>query len=321
VAADREAARRLRAAAALAEQRSSDTDLARMLAPSGRTDPLVALALRSGLQNEYAADPGELSAWYYDEGGTYDGDEPLVAGGFQRLADLLARGLDLRFGRRVRRIELDPRGVRVHATGGARTTADAVVLAVPAALLADGAIDLDPPLPAGVRESLDRIGTGSLEKVILRFEPGSWLPPAGTLASADPRHVERGVAEFAALPDHRGAVTLIGLVGGAAGVELARRGERAMVEAALGALRSVIGSALPEPIATTASAWSADPLARGSYTFLRPGGTPDDRAALAEVIDDRLVLAGEATDPEEPATVTGALRSGRRAARQLLDLR
>lgn len=75
------------------------------------------------------------------------------------------------------------------------------------------------------------------------------------------------------------------------------------------------GSGLvPEPEGVIVTRWRADPYARGAYSYLAVGATPDDRVALASPIDDRLYFAGEATDPDFPATVHGALASGRRAA-------
>jgi monoamine oxidase len=44
----------------------------------------------------------------------------------------------------------------------------------------------------------------------------------------------------------------------------------------------------------------------------------DDRRRLQEPIGDRLYLAGEAVGVDNPATVTGAVASGRCAAGQLM---
>ena len=63
--------------------------------------------------------------------------------------------------------------------------------------------------------------------------------------------------------------------------------------------------------------WQADPYARGGYSYVRVGGT-GARQRLAEPIEGTLFFAGEATDVEEAGTVAGALRSGQRAAREVL---
>jgi monoamine oxidase len=63
--------------------------------------------------------------------------------------------------------------------------------------------------------------------------------------------------------------------------------------------------------------WSADPFARGAYSWVLVGGA-GARRELARPLRDTLFFAGEATDEAHAATVEGALRSGERAAREVL---
>jgi monoamine oxidase len=65
--------------------------------------------------------------------------------------------------------------------------------------------------------------------------------------------------------------------------------------------------------------WQQDPFARGAYSYVTVGGS-DARAGLARPLDDTLFFAGEATaGAGEGGTVTGALQSGLRAAREVLN--
>jgi monoamine oxidase len=68
------------------------------------------------------------------------------------------------------------------------------------------------------------------------------------------------------------------------------------------------------PIAWHVARWGDDPWSLGSWCTLRPGASPADRASLAEPVDGRLVLAGEAVDLEQPGMLHGAWASGVRAA-------
>ena len=70
----------------------------------------------------------------------------------------------------------------------------------------------------------------------------------------------------------------------------------------------------PSPIAWHVARWADDPWSRGSWSFIRPGGSPRDRATLGEPVHGRVVLAGEATHPEQPGMVHGAWLTGVRAA-------
>jgi monoamine oxidase len=65
--------------------------------------------------------------------------------------------------------------------------------------------------------------------------------------------------------------------------------------------------------------WSTDPFARGAYSYACVGGL-EARRKLAEPIDATLYFAGEATNWEGySGTVHGALASGERAAREILE--
>jgi monoamine oxidase len=65
--------------------------------------------------------------------------------------------------------------------------------------------------------------------------------------------------------------------------------------------------------------WQTDPFARGAYSYIAVGGG-EARRTLAAPLEDTLFFAGEATDTEdEAATVTGALQSGERAAREVTE--
>ena len=63
-----------------------------------------------------------------------------------------------------------------------------------------------------------------------------------------------------------------------------------------------------------ATAWGADPFARGAYSAARPGAA-SSRAALGEPLADRLIFAGEATGGVWASQIAGAWRSGEAAAR------
>jgi len=71
------------------------------------------------------------------------------------------------------------------------------------------------------------------------------------------------------------------------------------------------------PVASVITRWRQDPFAFGSYSYLPPGASPANRAALGASVDGRLFFAGEATSLDYSATVHGALLSGRSTAAEL----
>lgn len=72
------------------------------------------------------------------------------------------------------------------------------------------------------------------------------------------------------------------------------------------------------PAAFARSAWTTDPFSLGAASFTPVGTQQSAREALAEPVEDRLFIAGEATDVDAPGTIDAALRSGERAAEDLL---
>lgn len=75
---------------------------------------------------------------------------------------------------------------------------------------------------------------------------------------------------------------------------------------------------VPAPAGSIRSTWTTDPFALGAASFTPVGVLSDTRSALARPVGKRLFFAGEATDPDAPGTVRGAISSGARAAEELL---
>ena len=72
------------------------------------------------------------------------------------------------------------------------------------------------------------------------------------------------------------------------------------------------------PLAHAVSRWREDPFSRGAWSLLRVGGTSSTRAALGRPFG-RVIIAGEATHPEQSGMVHGAFDEGRRAAQWCLS--
>jgi monoamine oxidase len=93
---------------------------------------------------------------------------------------------------------------------------------------------------------------------------------------------------------------------------------RALEAAARDELGSVFGSDLGRRIRrSTATAWLADPWARGSYSAARPG-CARCRGTLVEPIADRVFFAGEACTATAFGAIHGAWRSAAEAARRIV---
>ncbi len=76
---------------------------------------------------------------------------------------------------------------------------------------------------------------------------------------------------------------------------------------------------VPAPTQLWRSNWAADPFSQGAVSYIPVGSDPDDRTALRLPLRNRVFFAGEATS-DDPGTVSGAMRSGAAAAREVIEM-
>ena len=100
-------------------------------------------------------------------------------------------------------------------------------------------------------------------------------------------------------------------------------GETDIVERATEALGALLGVG-PSRTKSQLSAfyyhdWNSDPFSCGAYSYVKAGGEGSQRV-VGEPVRNTLFFAGEATDVSgHNGTVHGAIASGQRAAKEILD--
>ena len=227
--------------------------------------------------------------------------------GNQALADRMASELDVSFGARVEGLRAMAAGAAVTA-GGSEITAAAVIVAVPLPLI--GEISFEPALPERVSLAARTIPPGLASKLAIATEGEPPLLAAQSVAgpfwcwtAAGGDGVPRRVlTAFAGSP--RAQVEL-DTAGGDPAVWAAK--VRELVPEV-----EVVGPPFMH-------AWGEDPLSRCGYSAV------SNRAwDLMDAFDEpfgRVVFAGEHTAGTDwHGTMEGALRSGRRAGRQVIDM-
>jgi monoamine oxidase len=116
------------------------------------------------------------------------------------------------------------------------------------------------------------------------------------------------------------APTITGWSAGPSADELIGRTKADITAQAIAALERVSGSRIAVRAAYFHD-WQSDVLSRGAYSYV-PAGCMAARHTLSQPVRDTLYLAGEATETTgHAATVHGAIKSGLRAARQILASR
>ncbi|MCC7540343.1 MAG: FAD-dependent oxidoreductase [Deltaproteobacteria bacterium] len=270
----------------------------------------------ASLETDSAGELSRVTLIEADEGEGFGGASALLPDGYDQLPRALARRADVRTSHRVERVERSRSGVRVIAAG---TTfeARAAVVTLPLGVLKAGHVAFAPQLPQRKRDAIARLEMGTLNKVALRFPRAQWPDePHGFAYLSNLRGEFPEVLNWHALAGHP---VLIAFTGGVHARAMEARTDADIVARLTAIYRSMFGSSLPQPTGHVITRWTRDPFTLGSYSFLAEGATPDDRRALAAPVDGNVFFAGEATNADYPATVHGAVLSGRRAAREVDD--
>lgn len=232
-----------------------------------------------------------------------DDAAPSIAGGNQGIALRLAEGLDVRLDSPVERIAWSEGGVRLSAAG-AELEADACVVAVPAPPL--GRIGFEPALPEELAAAFASVRYGDAAKLFVPLRAAA--PPSAVMAVA-----ERYWTWTATGAGDEPQPVVSAFAGSAPALERLEvaAGPRRWL-ASLERLRPDLdldgGGAL-------LSTWADDPWAGAAYST----SPARELAELAERAVGPLAFAGEHLGGAFAALMEGAIRSGRSAARALLD--
>lgn len=280
-----------------------------------------------------------LGGWDQDIGNEFEGSHAQMIGGYQQLPRAIWQSptpLDIRPRKGVKKIVYDCNGTRKNAAkvvceDGEVYEADEVILTAPLGVLKTDRIAFDPPLPEWKLGSIQRLGFGLLNKVILVFDEAFWdvdQDMFGLLRDADvPDSLDQ--EDYAAnrgkyyffwnCVKTSGIPVLISLMVGDAAYQTERTSDREIVAGVVQELaRMFKRPSIPIPRETVVTRWGQDRFACGTYSYVGATSLPGDYEALARPIGN-LHFAGEATCGTHPATVHGAYISGLRAASEIIE--
>ena len=235
--------------------------------------------------------------------------------GYNQITDHLARGLDIRLNTIVRRIDYSSDAVQIDTSRG-RYTADVVIVTVPIGVLKAAKIEFSPALPARKQGAIDRMGSGVLNKLYLRFPYAFWERDPDVLGFSRPER--GGFAVWHNMEKITGQPILMAFSSGQSAIDIEQRRDAEIVALAMERLRGFYGDGIPEPTDYTITRWYSDPFSLGSYSYFALATELGDRAILAEPVENKVLFAGEATIDRAFAQVPGAYLTGLREADRIL---
>ncbi len=299
----------------------------------------AAALARSFVEGFDAADPARVSAHFvaqeWGTGGMLDAPQFRPLGGYSSVISALAGSLDrgmmrLQLQTVVREIRWERGAVEVDAVfqdQPFRITASRAIITLPLGVLqaaaeSSGAVRFTPALDAK-HKALAVLASGPVLKLSLRFRQAFWETlEGGRYQDASFFHSPATAFPTFWTPKPLHAPLLTAWVGGPKAARLSKTPTPDIIREALSNLAVVFGGLLQSEFELEAAYlhnWQLDPFARGAYSYVTVGGG-GARRMLAAPLEQTLFFAGEATNTgDEAATVTGALQSGARAAREVSE--
>ncbi|MGC1784359.1 MAG: NAD(P)/FAD-dependent oxidoreductase [Acidobacteriaceae bacterium] len=253
-----------------------------------------------------------------------------IRGGYSLLPQFLAQkvrdaGGEIILGATVRHIEWQHRRITMECTSAESSStyvARQAVIALPLGVLQSGAVHFT-PVPQAVHEAA-RLRMGNARRLTLIFHEKFWADlPQHPFADLSFLFSPASMPPVWWTAHPAQSCTLTGWVGGPRSQALAKLTEAELEEKAceeLAAIFSLKSASIRSLlIRCSTHSWQDDPFSLGAYSYV-PAGAIDASSKMTIPAEDTLFFAGEHTDTTGHwGTVHAALRSGDRAASQVLE--
>lgn len=205
--------------------------------------------------------------------------------------------------------------------------ADRVIVTVPLSILKDGDITFTPALPGAKTTALSKLGMDAAVRVVLEFKQNFWGLDARFIygGSVVPEYFNVGAGDDDILFAKMLSMTIMGPE-----AQLLSDAPETIVPSVLAEMDAHFNGAAsenvrrniddPNIILSVIQDWTKEPYIRGGVSYVKPGGTYEDRVTLAQPVQDKLYFAGEATDVDGDAgTINGALKSAERVVEEFVS--
>lgn len=229
------------------------------------------------------------------------------------LAEELAAGLGdaVRLSAPVGAIAYGPGGVGISSSAGEFRARAALVATPPSMALR---LSFAPGLPAPLEKALAAWRSGSVIKLVIRYERAFWRDRglSGTVLWRDP------VGLYACDTGPADRPALSAFIGGPSAREWRRLGQRGVREAMLEELASALGPEAARPLDVVVRDWCDDPWSGGAYSDLILDMDARDAEAVIAAGVPPLHFACSEISPSFPGYMEGAIVAGRLAAGRII---
>ena len=288
------------------------------LYPTQANNRLWKYMLSAYLEFDTGGDISKLSSKHFYDDEAFRGKDVIVINGYDKVANLLGEGLDIRLNSRVSEINYNETKSLVKVNGNS-IEADYVIVSVPLGVLKNNSISFQPSLPALKLSAIQNIQMGNVNKFLFIWDTPFWdtnIQYIGYTPDTKGKfNYFMNMMKF--LPTINGLMTFA--FGDYATVTETMTDDQINSEV-MAQLKTIYGNSIPNPTTMLRTKWGQNINTFGAYSFATNGTTSADFDTMATEINNKLFFAGEHTERDYRGTVHGAYLSGIREADKIIAL-
>ncbi|TAE72942.1 MAG: amine oxidase [Bacteroidetes bacterium] len=287
------------------------------LYPSKINDRLWKYMLSAYTEFDSGGDVSNMSSLDFDDDEKFSGADLIITNGYDKLAQYLAQGIDIRLNQRVTNIEYA--GTQINITAGANSyQADYLIVTVPLGVLKQNIISFSPALPTTKTGAISRMQMGNVNKFLLIFPSTFWdntLQYIGYTPNTKGQYnYFLNINKFS--PN---ANALMAFAFGNYATTTEGLTDAQLTAEIMTSLRAIYPTA-PNPTTLLRTKWGSNINSYGAYSFATNNTRSTDFDILAQSVNNKIFFAGEHTSKTYRGTVHGAYLSGTREATAIAAL-
>jgi monoamine oxidase len=288
------------------------------LYPTQANNRLWKYMLSAYLEFDTGGDISKLSSKYFYDDEAFSGKDVIVTNGYDKVANLLGQGFDIRLNSRVTEINYNATKSLVKVNENS-IEADYVIVSVPLGVLKNNCISFQPSLPASKLSAIQNIQMGNVNKFLFIWDTPFWdtnIQYIGYTPDTKGKfNYLMNMSKF--LPTTNGLMTFA--FGDYATVTETMT-DAQIISEVMAQLKTIYGNSIPNPTNMLRTKWGQNINTFGAYSFATNGTTSADFDTMATEINNKVFFAGEHTERDYRGTVHGAYLSGIREADKIMAL-
>ena len=308
----------LNAVRSIGTQSQSFLEVFNSLYPTQENNRLWKYMLSAYLEFDTGGDISTLSSKYFDDDEAFSGKDVIVTNGYDKIANLLGQGLDIRLNSRVTEVNYTSIKSLVNVNGDS-VEADYVIVSVPLGVLKNNSVSFTPTLPIDKQGAIENTKMGNVNKFLFSWNTPFW---------------ETDVQYIGYTPDTKGKFnyfmnmlkflpttnSLMTFAFGDYATVTESLSDSEIISEVMAQLKTIYGNSIPNPTNMLRTKWGQNINTFGAYSFAPNGTTSTDFDTMAKEISNKLFFAGEHTIRDYRGTVHGAYLSGIREADKIIAL-